>query len=83
MQIHVCSRYASRCAAPPPDHGPAPRDIVATVVELARDCGPDAITTQAIADRRGLTHGAVFRHFPDKQAIWTAVFDWVREASAR
>ena len=28
----------------------------------------------------GLTQGAVFRHFPDKQAIWLAVFAWVRES---
>ncbi len=56
------------------------QEIVATVLALARERGPDAITTQAIADRMGLTQGAVFRHFPDKQAIWLAVFAWVREA---
>ena len=56
------------------------REIVATVLALARERGPDAITTQAIADRMGLTQGAVFRHFPDKQAIWLAVFAWVRES---
>jgi TetR/AcrR family transcriptional regulator len=56
------------------------REIVATVLALARERGPDAITTQAIADRMGLTQGAVFRHFPDKQAIWLAVFGWVRES---
>src|SRR5512144_2402894 len=56
------------------------REIVATVLALARERGPDAITTQAIADRMGLTQGAVFRHFPDKEAIWLAVFSWVREA---
>lgn len=56
------------------------QEIVAAVVELARESGPDGITTQAIAERVGLTHGALFRHFPDKQAIWAAVFDWVREA---
>ena len=55
------------------------RDVVAAVVALARECGPEAITAQAIADRIGLTHGALFRHFPDKRAIWTAVFDWVEE----
>ncbi len=55
------------------------RDIVAAVVELARDCSPEGITTQAIADHVGLTHGALFRHFPDKRAMWTAVFDWVEE----
>lgn len=56
------------------------REIVATVLALARERGPDAITTQAIADRMELTQGAVFRHFPDKQAIWLAVFAWVRES---
>ena len=56
------------------------REIVAAVLMLARERGPDAITTQAIADRMGLTQGAVFRHFPDKQAIWLAVFAWVRES---
>lgn len=56
------------------------REIVLAVVELARDAGPEGITTQAIAKRVGVTHGALFRHFPDKNAIWSAVFDWVREA---
>jgi AcrR family transcriptional regulator len=56
------------------------REIVATVLALARERGPEAITTQAIADRMGVTQGALFRHFPDKEAIWLAVFAWVREA---
>ena len=56
------------------------REIVATVLALARERGPDTITTQAIADRMGVTQGAVFRHFPDKEAIWLAVFAWVRES---
>ena len=59
---------------------PAPerrRDVVAAVIELARESGPEGITTQAIAERVGVTHGALFRHFPDKQAMWSEVFDWV------
>jgi AcrR family transcriptional regulator len=56
------------------------REIIATVLALARERGPDAITTQAIADRMGVTQGAVFRHFPDKEAIWLAVFAWVRDS---
>lgn len=55
------------------------RDVVAAVVELARERGPEGITTQAIADRVGVTNGALFRHFPDKLAMWSAVFDWVEE----
>lgn len=53
-------------------------EIVAAVVELARERGPESITTQAIADRVALTHGALFRHFADKDAIWGAVFDQVQ-----
>ena len=34
------------------------REIVAAVPALARERGPDAITTQAIADRIGVTQGA-------------------------
>ena len=34
----------------------------------------------AQADRIGVTQGALFRHFPDKEAIWLAVFAWVRES---
>ncbi|MEW5757807.1 MAG: TetR/AcrR family transcriptional regulator [Pseudomonadota bacterium] len=56
------------------------REIVAAVVELAQLHGPDAITTQAIAEHIGLTQGAIFRHFSTKEAIWLAVFAWVREA---
>ena len=56
------------------------QEIVAAVLALAREQGPDAITTQAIADRIGVTQGAIFRHFPAKESIWLAVFAWVRES---
>lgn len=55
------------------------RETVAAVLALAREQGPDAITTHAIARRMGVTQGALFRHFPDKGAIWLAVFAWVRQ----
>jgi AcrR family transcriptional regulator len=58
------------------------REIVAAVLALARERGPEAITTQAIADRIGVTQGAIFRHFADKEAIWLAVFSWVRASLA-
>ena len=40
------------------------REIVATVLALARERGPDAITTQAIADRMGVTQGAAVPALP-------------------
>jgi AcrR family transcriptional regulator len=54
-------------------------EVVQTIVEIAGELGPDAVTTQEIASRMGVTHGALFRHFEDKAAMWTAVFEWVRE----
>jgi AcrR family transcriptional regulator len=50
---------------------------VAAVLELAATQNPTEITTAVIAQRIGLTHGALFRHFPDKDSIWTAVMEWV------
>lgn len=52
---------------------------VDTVIELAAEQNPDSITTAAIAQRMGLTQGAIFRHFPNKDAILQAVMEWVAE----
>jgi len=52
---------------------------VAAVIELAAEQNPSEITTAAIAKRMGLTQGALFRHFPNKDAIWEAVMVWVTE----
>ncbi len=52
---------------------------VATVVQLAGEQNPSEITTAAIAGRMNLTQGALFRHFPSKEAIWQAVIAWVAE----
>lgn len=52
-------------------------ETVEAVIDLASEHGPEGITTQAIATRIGVTHGALFRHFPDKATIWRTVFDWL------
>lgn len=52
---------------------------VEAVVELAAEQNPGDITTAAIAQRMGLTQGALFRHFPNKDAILEAVLGWVSE----
>lgn len=52
---------------------------VEVVVELAAEQNPNDITTAAIAKRMGLTQGALFRHFPTKEAILQAVMEWVAE----
>ncbi len=53
--------------------------IVATVIELAAQQNPGQITTAAIAQRMNLSQGALFRHFPSKDAVWEAVMVWVAE----
>jgi AcrR family transcriptional regulator len=53
-------------------------EIVRVALALAAVRGVEKTTTQAMADAMGLTQGAVFRHFPTKDAIWLAVMEWVR-----
>lgn len=51
--------------------------IVGAVLRLAATRSPATITTGDIAGELGFTQGAVFRHFPTKDAIWLAVLEWV------
>lgn len=65
-----------------PRHLPAEERRAATVeavVTLAAEQNPSDITTAAIAGRMGLTQGALFRHFPSKEAILQAVMSWVAD----
>lgn len=50
---------------------------VEAVIHLAAEQNPSEITTLAIAQRMGLTQGALFRHFPTKEAVFEAVMEWV------
>lgn len=52
---------------------------VETVIALSGTKNPSEITTAAIAQHMNLTQGAIFRHFPNKEAIWQAVMEWVAE----
>ena len=52
---------------------------VEAVIALAAEQNPGEITTAAIAKHMGLTQGALFRHFPSKDAILQAVMEWVAE----
>ena len=65
-----------------PKHLPADQRRAVTVeavVALAATRNPNEITTAAIARHMQLTQGALFRHFPSKEAIWEAVMHWVTE----
>jgi AcrR family transcriptional regulator len=63
-------------------HLPAQERKAATVealVELAGEQNPAEISTTLIAQRMGVTQGALFKHFPTKEALLQAVLDWVAE----
>lgn len=53
--------------------------IIQVAVDLAGERGMQGVTTQDMADAMGLTQGAIFRHFPSKDAIWLAAMGWIRE----
>lgn len=52
-------------------------EIIATVVALAAERNPADITTTDIAKAMNVTQGALFRHFPSKEAIRLAVIEWI------
>ncbi len=65
-----------------PKHLPAKQRRIETVqalIALAAEQNPTDITTAAVAKRLGLTQGALFRHFPSKDAILKAVMEWVAD----
>jgi len=61
----------------PTEHRQA--EIVAAALQLASASSPALITTGDIAEAIGVTQGAVFKHFPSKDAIVQAVIEWVSE----
>ena len=52
-------------------------EIIATVVALAAERNPADVTTTDIAKAMNVTQGALFRHFPTKEAMRLAVIEWV------
>ncbi|MBK6926781.1 MAG: helix-turn-helix transcriptional regulator [Comamonadaceae bacterium] len=52
---------------------------MAAAIALAGRNSPAAITTGDIAREVGVTQGALFKHFPSREAIWLAVMEWVTQ----
>lgn len=48
-------------------------EIVENALILAGLAGPARVTTAEIANATGISHAAVFRHFPTKDDLWDAV----------
>lgn len=53
--------------------------LVDAALQLAAQRSPADITTGDLALAVGISQGAVFRHFPSKEAIWLAVLDWTAD----
>lgn len=58
-------------------------EIVSAALYLAARQGAEKTTTQDMAEAVGVTQGAIFRHFPTKDAIWVAAIEWVRSQVMR
>jgi AcrR family transcriptional regulator len=54
-------------------HGDVPRALVASAVEIIERDGPDALTVREAVKAVGVTHGAAYRHFKDKDELLAAV----------
>ena len=55
-------------------------EAVRALIDLAASVSPDAISTAAIAERMGLSHAALFRHFPSRDVLWAETVRWATES---
>jgi AcrR family transcriptional regulator len=53
--------------------------IVAAVLRLADEIGPDRLSTTDVARAIGLSQPAIFRHFPTKNELWLEVAEYIAE----
>ena len=49
---------------------------IQALLDLACSCAPEQISTAAIAERMGISHAALFRHFPSREALWAESVRW-------
>lgn len=53
--------------------------ILDTAAEIADEVGVEAVTTRAVADRAGVSYPALYRFFPDREAILEALLERLTE----
>ncbi|MGW2627787.1 TetR/AcrR family transcriptional regulator [Streptomyces chattanoogensis] len=58
-------------------HGDLPAALTAAAIELLDERGMEHVTVREVARRAGVSPGAPFRHFADRQALLTAAADRV------
>ena len=47
--------------------------VVEATAQILREGGPEAATTNRIAERAGVSIGSLYQYFPNKTALYTAV----------
>jgi AcrR family transcriptional regulator len=65
--------------------------LIRATTDLVVEVGYHRATTKAIADRAGVSEGTIYRHFPDKRALFAAavlagqreVTEWMEQLPAR
>lgn len=50
---------------------------IEAVVHLCSEQDPSTLTTARIAQKVGVSQGALFKHFPNKSSLWESVAGWV------
>jgi AcrR family transcriptional regulator len=63
-------------------HGDLRRALLTEARELARSAGPDAVTLREVARRLDVSPAAIYRHFPDRDALLGEVAATARLALA-
>src|SRR5690242_20753015 len=58
-----------------PKPGVTPDDVVQAAVQIADDEGLAALTMHAVAAKLGFTTMAIYRYFPNKEALYDAIVD--------
>ena len=64
-------------------HGDLRRAALAEASAIARGGGPDAVTLREVARRLAVSPAAIYRHFPDRDALLGAVASNARRELAR
>jgi AcrR family transcriptional regulator len=58
-----------------PKPGVTPDDVVQAAIQIADEEGLSAVTMHAVAARLGFTTMAIYRYFPNKEALYDAIVD--------
>lgn len=59
------------------------QQIVKVAAELFSQKGFNGTTTKEIADSAGVSEAIIFRHFPNKQALYSAIIDYKTRQTSR